>query len=122
MFVKLLINLAVLFASPLERESEHNPTQEIEFMQRVERPESRASSVLKFLIMYLVPFAPPPSPASGFSPAQESDLSAKFANFEGQVSLFLKLMGILLVAFGTSCGLVYFAVLQNWFGVGNIVR
>jgi PPM family protein phosphatase len=48
---------------------------------------------------------------------QNLALSARFKSAANEVSMLLKFLGILMLAFCTSCGLVYCALFENWFGI-----
>ncbi len=64
------------------------------------------------------------SPKRSFDslPVQPFDLHARFRDSTPEVSTLLKCLGILVMAFCTSCGLVYFALFQNWFGIDHLLH
>ncbi|MGA7339940.1 MAG: protein phosphatase 2C domain-containing protein [Terracidiphilus sp.] len=121
-FFENLAGLLVSFAFPLQHNSPFARARKSNFASRPERPESRIVILVKALASLMVVFASPLERDLEYDSAQEADFAPEFVDFDAQVSLFIRLMGILLVAFGTSCGLVYVALLQNWFGVVDILR
>jgi protein phosphatase len=121
-FVKLVISLWFLFAYPLERESEFVPVRRSRVAPGFDIPDLRPSIFPELLARFLVTLASPLKRESEWVRARESNFVADFEELGPQVSMVLRLIGILLLAFGTSCGLVYFAVLQNWFGVTGLLH
>jgi serine/threonine protein phosphatase PrpC len=123
--LKLLADTLVAFAFPGERKSEFAPALEPESASNSKRVESRLSMSIELFASLMREFRLPLERPSEREPGLVGDCAPKFGIVEGQVSqisLFLKLLGILLVGFGASCSLVYFAVVQNWFGLDNLLR
>jgi len=119
---QIAASLWFLFAYPLERESEFVPVRRHRFAPGFLNPNPQPSVLPRLLAKFLVTLASPLKRESEWVRMHESDFVTEFEQLGPQVSTVLKLIGILLLAFGTSCGLVYFAVLQNWFGVTNLLH
>jgi PPM family protein phosphatase len=123
--LKFLADTLVSFAFPGDRKSEPAPTLESESAPNSKRGESRISMSIELFTSLMLEFKSPLERASERDPGLAGDSAPRVEIVEGQVSqvsLFLNLLGLLLVGFGTSCGLVYFAVLENWFGVDALLR
>jgi PPM family protein phosphatase len=119
---QIAASLWFLFAYPLERESEFVPVRRHRLAPGFVFPDPRPSVFPRLLAKFLIALASQLKRESEWVRMHESDFIAEFQELGPQVSTVLKLIGILLLAFGTSCGLVYFAVLQNWFGVTNLLH
>jgi serine/threonine protein phosphatase PrpC len=123
--LKYLADGLVSFAFPGERKSELAPALEPESSSKSKRAESRLSMSIELFASLMQEFRLPLERPSERDYGLVGDCAPRLGIVEGQVSqvsLFLKLLGILLVGFGTSCALVYFAVVQNWFGLDNVLR
>jgi serine/threonine protein phosphatase PrpC len=123
--LKFLADRLVSFAFPGDRKVDLAPGLESASAPGSKHVESRLSMSIELFSSLMQEFRSPLERPPGRDPGLVGDCAPKLQLIEGQVSqvsLFLRLLGILLVGFGTSCGLVYFAVLQNWFGVDGLLR
>jgi PPM family protein phosphatase len=91
------------------------PTEEAE-------PQPPTPALPTLVASILVTCASPPKRDFESLPAQASDLHTRFNSSVPQVSTLLKCLGILVLAFCASCGLVYFALFQNWFGIDYLLH
>ena len=123
----VLADLWEMFVYPLGRDFDFAPEWHIvwasvyeTFGEKEARPEPLTFRTR--LASFFVARAASPKPGLEMFPLQAPDPAVRFRYFPPQVVMLLKSLGILLLAFCTSCGLVYCALLQNWFGIDRILR
>lgn len=115
------------FVYPLGRDYDFAPEWHVDFGSAFETPgrekaERRPLHLPTVVAGILVTCAAAPKPELESLAEQESKLHARFKSSKSEVSMLLKSLGILLLAFCTSCGLVYCALFQNWFGIDQLLH
>jgi hypothetical protein len=115
-----------MFVYPLGRDFDFAPEWHVDLNSIYEnigedKTVRQSMTLPSFVAGLLVACASPKRALEGV-PAQDSHLSARFKRSTTEVSTLLKFLGILLLGFCTSCGLVYCALFQNWFGIDQILH
>jgi PPM family protein phosphatase len=117
------------FVHPLGRDFDFAPEWHTDFAswygsaQREEgEPRLPRAALPTLLAAFLVRCAAAPRRGIASLPGQTLDLHSRFKGSTSEVSTLLKYLGLLLLAFCFSCGLVYFALFQNWFGIDQILH
>ncbi|HTW61066.1 MAG TPA: protein phosphatase 2C domain-containing protein [Terracidiphilus sp.] len=123
----IVAELWEMFKYPLGRDYDFAPEWSAVFVSLHESSEEEGARpqppmLPTLLARVLVTCAASPQREFENLATQESDLPAQFKNSASEVSTLLKFLGILLLAFCASCGVVYFALFQNWFGIDQILH
>jgi protein phosphatase len=115
-----------MFVYPLGRDFDFAPEWHVDlnsiYENMGEDKTLRQSITLPSFVAGLLVACASPKRALESVPAQDSHLSARFKSSTTEVSTLLKFLGILLLGFCVSCGLVYCALFQNWFGIDQILH